>query len=144
MLSGNNFITRDTSNHNQHHQSPAAVSISQPLGSFDLSNIQPKTPSLPQTEVVKMSLCTEREAAAAREFKSKIFFFNCLKHLMVGARAIWDIQKQKESRWHGIDLCWRGRECWRKMMTFLMGWVDLDDSIMKFYRAHYVGFVCLS
>nr|XP_021147906.1 putative ankyrin repeat domain-containing protein 31 isoform X6 [Columba livia] len=73
---GNNFITRDTSNHNQHHQSPAAVSISQPLGNFDLSNIQPKTPSLPQTEVVKMSLCTEREAAAAREFKSSSVQFN--------------------------------------------------------------------
>lgn len=65
---------RDTSKHNQHHRSPGAVSIAQPLGSFDLSNIQPKTPSLPQTEVVKMLLCTERGAAATREFKSKIFF----------------------------------------------------------------------
>lgn len=113
MLSGKNFITKDLSNHNQHHQSPDTVSIAQPRGSFDLSNMQPKTQSLPQTEVVKTLLCAEREAAVTREFKSKIFFFfNCLKLLMVGARAVQEIQKEKERRWHGMDLCVGGKECW--------------------------------
>ncbi|XP_040976765.1 ankyrin repeat domain-containing protein 31 [Aquila chrysaetos chrysaetos] len=78
---GKNFITKDLSNHNQHHQSPDTVSVAQPLGSFDLSNMQPKTPSLPQTEVVKTLLCTEREAAVTREFKSSSVQFNSVESL---------------------------------------------------------------
>lgn len=31
---------------------------------------------------------------------------------MVGARAVQEIHKEKESRWHGIDLCMGGKECW--------------------------------
>ncbi|XP_075582548.1 ankyrin repeat domain-containing protein 31 [Pelecanus crispus] len=73
---GKNFIMRDPSNHNQYRQSPSTVSVAQPLGSFDLSNMQPKTSSLPQTEVVKTLLCTEREAAVTREFKSSSVQFN--------------------------------------------------------------------
>ncbi|XP_075382862.1 ankyrin repeat domain-containing protein 31 [Mycteria americana] len=78
---GKNFNTRDPSNHNQHHQSPGTVSIAQPLGSFDVSNMQPKTPSLPQTEVVKTLLCAEREAAVTREFKSSSVQFNSVGSL---------------------------------------------------------------
>ncbi|XP_068279471.1 ankyrin repeat domain-containing protein 31 [Nyctibius grandis] len=78
---GNNFIMRDPNNCNQHHQSPGTVAIAQPLGSFNLSNMQPKTPSLPQTEVVKTLLCTEREAAVIREFKSSSVQFSTVESL---------------------------------------------------------------
>lgn len=94
-----NFVTRDPSNYNQHDQSPGTVSFAQPHVSFDLNNMQMKTPSLPQTEAVKTLLCAEREAAVTRELKSKIFFiFNCLKKRMVGARPIQALEKEKESR----------------------------------------------
>ncbi|KAM6036905.1 ankyrin repeat domain-containing protein 31 [Theristicus caerulescens] len=78
---GKDFITRDPSNHNQHPQSPGTVFIAQPLRSFDLSNVQPKTPSLPQTEVVKTLLCAERETAVTREFKSSSVQFNSVGSL---------------------------------------------------------------
>ncbi|XP_074022434.1 ankyrin repeat domain-containing protein 31 [Numenius arquata] len=76
-----NFITKDPSNHNQHHQSPATVSIAQPHGSSDTSNVQPKTLSLPQTEVVKTLLCTQREAAITKSFKSSSVQFNSMESL---------------------------------------------------------------
>ncbi|XP_040434993.1 ankyrin repeat domain-containing protein 31 isoform X2 [Falco naumanni] len=78
---GNNFTTRDPSNHNQHHQSPGPVSIAQHLGSFDLSHIQPKTPSLPQTEVVKTLPCAERGADVTKGFKSSSVQFNSVEGL---------------------------------------------------------------
>ncbi|XP_074668137.1 ankyrin repeat domain-containing protein 31 [Strix aluco] len=78
---GRNFTTRDPSNHNYHHQSPGTVSVAQPLRSFDLSGMQPKTPSLLQTEVVKTLLCAEREAAVTREFKSSSVQFNSVESL---------------------------------------------------------------
>ncbi|XP_055554414.1 ankyrin repeat domain-containing protein 31 isoform X1 [Falco cherrug] len=78
---GNNFTTRDPSNHNQHHQSPGPVSIAQHLGSFDLSHIQPKTPSLPQTEVVKKLPCAERGADVTKGFKSSSVQFNSVEGL---------------------------------------------------------------
>lgn len=128
MLSGKNFITRDPSNHNQRHQRPGTVSIAQPLGTFDLSNMQPKPPSLPQTEVAQT--CTEREAAVTKEFKSKTVFI-CLKILMLGARAIREIQKDKESRWCGIDLCVGEKDCWGKITTLLMGHLnDIFQSLI--------------
>jgi len=73
MFSGRN-VRRGPSNHSQCQQSPGTVSISQPLGSFDQSNMQPDTQSLPQTEVVKTLLCPEREAAVTRGSESKILF----------------------------------------------------------------------
>ncbi|XP_014820326.1 PREDICTED: putative ankyrin repeat domain-containing protein 31 [Calidris pugnax] len=76
-----NFITRNPSNHNQHHQSPGTVSIAQPCGSSDPSNVQPKTPSLPQTEVVKTLLCSGREAAITEAFKSSSVQFNSMESL---------------------------------------------------------------
>ncbi|XP_061331696.1 ankyrin repeat domain-containing protein 31 [Pezoporus flaviventris] len=79
MPLGKNFITKDPSNHNQHHQGPGTVSIAQPLGTFDLSNTQPKPPSLPQAEVAQT--CTEREAAVTREFKSSSVQFNSVESL---------------------------------------------------------------
>ncbi|XP_027527351.1 putative ankyrin repeat domain-containing protein 31 isoform X11 [Neopelma chrysocephalum] len=78
---GKNFITRGSSNHSQHHQSFSTVSIAQPLGSFDLSNMHPDTPSLPQREVVKTLLCAEREAAVDREFMSSSVQFNSVESL---------------------------------------------------------------
>ncbi|XP_069737250.1 ankyrin repeat domain-containing protein 31 [Phaenicophaeus curvirostris] len=78
---GNNFVMRDPSNHNQHHQSPGTVSIAQPLGTFNLSNTHPKPLSLPQTEALKTSLCTEREAAGTREFRSSSVQFNSVESL---------------------------------------------------------------
>ncbi|XP_037229003.1 ankyrin repeat domain-containing protein 31 isoform X3 [Falco rusticolus] len=78
---GNNFTTRDPSNHNQQHQSPGPVSIAQHLGSFDLSHIQPKTPSLPQTEVVKKLPCAERGADVTKGFKSSSVQFNSVEGL---------------------------------------------------------------
>uniref|UniRef100_A0A8C8EB46 RAMA domain-containing protein n=1 Tax=Otus sunia TaxID=257818 RepID=A0A8C8EB46_9STRI len=78
---GRNFTTRDPSNHNHHHQSPGTVSVAQPLRSFDLSSMQPKTPSLLQTEVVKTLLCAEREAAVTKEFKSSSVQFNSVESL---------------------------------------------------------------
>ncbi|XP_051498854.1 ankyrin repeat domain-containing protein 31 [Apus apus] len=78
---GRNSVTRDPSNENQHHQSPGAVSIAQPLWSFNLSNVQPEAPSLPHTEVVKTSLCTEREAAVTRQLKSSSVQFNSVESL---------------------------------------------------------------
>ncbi|XP_009951856.1 PREDICTED: putative ankyrin repeat domain-containing protein 31 [Leptosomus discolor] len=79
--SGNNFIMRDPSNHNKHRQCPGTVSVAQPLGSFDLSKMQPNPPSLPQTEAVKTLLCAEREATATREFKSSSVQFNSVESL---------------------------------------------------------------
>ncbi|XP_030368277.1 ankyrin repeat domain-containing protein 31 isoform X2 [Strigops habroptila] len=70
MLLGKNFIMRNPTNHNKRHQSPGTISIAQPLGTSDLSNMQPKRPSLPQTEVAKT--CTEREAAVTRKFKNQM------------------------------------------------------------------------
>ncbi|XP_008941601.1 PREDICTED: putative ankyrin repeat domain-containing protein 31, partial [Merops nubicus] len=69
MLSGKNFTMRDPSNHNQNHYSLGTVSIAQPCGNFDLSNMQPKPPSMPQTEAVKTFPCAPREAAVTREFE---------------------------------------------------------------------------
>ncbi|XP_063175652.1 ankyrin repeat domain-containing protein 31 [Chroicocephalus ridibundus] len=77
----NNFITRDPSNHNQHHQSPGTLSVAQPLGSFDLSHKQTKIPSLPHTEVVKTLVCTEKEASVTKEFKSTSVQFNSVESL---------------------------------------------------------------
>ncbi|XP_061225532.1 ankyrin repeat domain-containing protein 31 [Neopsephotus bourkii] len=79
MPFGKNFIMRDPSNHNQHHQGPGTVSIARPLGTFDLSNMQPKPPSLPQTEVAQ--ICTERKAAVTREIKSSSVQFNSVESL---------------------------------------------------------------
>ncbi|XP_030368283.1 ankyrin repeat domain-containing protein 31 isoform X8 [Strigops habroptila] len=79
MLLGKNFIMRNPTNHNKRHQSPGTISIAQPLGTSDLSNMQPKRPSLPQTEVAKT--CTEREAAVTRKFKSSSVQFNSVESL---------------------------------------------------------------
>ncbi|KAM8984717.1 ankyrin repeat domain-containing protein 31 [Ara ararauna] len=79
MPLGKNFIMRDPSNHNHHHQGPGTVSIAQPLGTFDLISMQPNPPSLPQTEVGKT--CTEREAAVTKEFKSSSAQFNSVESL---------------------------------------------------------------
>ncbi|XP_071437638.1 ankyrin repeat domain-containing protein 31 [Pithys albifrons albifrons] len=76
---GKDFITRNTSNHSQHDHSPGTVSIAQPLGSFNLSNIHPNTPSLSQTEAGKTSLCARREASVAREFMSSSVQFNSVE-----------------------------------------------------------------
>ncbi|XP_032532650.1 ankyrin repeat domain-containing protein 31 isoform X8 [Chiroxiphia lanceolata] len=78
---GKNFITKGCSSHSQHHQSFSTVSIAQPLGSFDLSNMHPDTPSLPPREVVKTLLCAEREAAVDREFMSSSVQFNSVESL---------------------------------------------------------------
>ncbi|XP_030323322.1 ankyrin repeat domain-containing protein 31 [Calypte anna] len=76
-----NRVIRDPSNQNQRYQSPGTVSIAQPLCSFNLSNVQPKTPSLTQTEVAKKLAHAEREAAVTKEFKSSSVQFNSVESL---------------------------------------------------------------
>ncbi|XP_066844501.1 ankyrin repeat domain-containing protein 31 isoform X3 [Anser cygnoides] len=92
---GKNFITRDPSNHTQHYPSPCADSVL-PVGSFDLSNMHPRT----QTETAKTLLCTEREAAESlpitRELRRPTFHkvgtnllrktVQCLNHHTITAR----------------------------------------------------------
>uniref|UniRef100_A0A8C3BQ84 Ankyrin repeat domain-containing protein 31 n=1 Tax=Cairina moschata TaxID=8855 RepID=A0A8C3BQ84_CAIMO len=78
---GKNFITREPSNHTQHCLSPYTDSVALPVGSFDLSNMRPRT----QTETVKALLCTEREAAESlpvtRELRSSSIQFNSVESL---------------------------------------------------------------
>ncbi|XP_074876083.1 ankyrin repeat domain-containing protein 31 [Buteo buteo] len=111
---GKNFITKDLSNHNQHHQSLDTVSVAQPLGNFDLSNMQPKSQSLPQTEVVKTLLCAEREAAVTREFKSSSVQFNSVESLtrFLQFREIVMVCKEEFLPWPVMEKYWRFyKEC---------------------------------
>ncbi|XP_054033753.1 ankyrin repeat domain-containing protein 31 [Dryobates pubescens] len=77
---GKNFITRHSSNYSHHHQSLGTVSITQRPGSFVLSDVQPKTSSLPQRGV-KTLLCTDTEAAVTRELKRSSVLFTSVEGL---------------------------------------------------------------
>ncbi|XP_071886838.1 ankyrin repeat domain-containing protein 31 isoform X4 [Anas platyrhynchos] len=78
---GKNFITREPSNHTQHCLSQCTDSVALPVGSFDLSNMRPRT----QTETVKALLCTGREAAESltvtRESRRSSIQFNSVESL---------------------------------------------------------------
>uniref|UniRef100_U3IH61 Uncharacterized protein n=1 Tax=Anas platyrhynchos platyrhynchos TaxID=8840 RepID=U3IH61_ANAPP len=78
---GKNFITREPSNHTQHCLSQCTDSVALPVGSFDLSNMRPRT----QTETVKALLCTGREAAESltvtRESRRSSVQFNSVESL---------------------------------------------------------------
>nr|XP_009934728.1 PREDICTED: putative ankyrin repeat domain-containing protein 31 [Opisthocomus hoazin] len=107
LLLGRN-VRRGPSNHSQCQQSPGTVSISQPLGSFDQSNMQPDTQSLPQTEVVKTLLCPEREAAVTRGSESSFVQFDSVESLtrFLQFREVLLVPKEELLPWPVMEKHW--------------------------------------